>query len=249
MKSLNQKTALVSGASSGIGRACALRLAQAGANVLLLARKQTQLEEVQKMIQSSGGKAEVWSFDLRNRQDLDKNLCAISEKHPNIDILINNAGVLHLAELSDLSLEALEEMVDVNFTAALYFLRHFAGQMKKQGTGHIINISSDAALAAQAQYGVYSATKAALNMLAQTLKYELSDDAKIKMTSILPGETKTNIFKHLDADSFSTENFLEPEDVAEAMFYALNQPERVQVDEIILTPSQATYLELSYATT
>jgi len=245
MSDLRGKTAIVTGASSGIGEATARSLAEAGANVVLTARRRERLTKLQSEIESGGGEATIVQADVTQKEQV----YSVAEKtkleYGTIDILINNAGVMPLSFMKNLHVEEWEQMIDVNLKGVLYNIAAVLPVMRKQQQGHIVNVSSVAGRKLFPGAAVYCATKFGVTALSEGLRMELSPTDNIKVTAIEPGAVATEL-THTITDEEITEGFLKQlsdlemlksEDIADSIMYALTQPGRTNVSEILVMPT------------
>ena len=245
MSDLKGKTAIVTGASSGIGEATAKLLAKTGVNVVITARRENRLKELKLSIESNGGEALSIPCDVTNKEEV----YAVAEKtkanYGSIDILINNAGVMPLSYMKNLHVEEWEQMIDVNLKGVLYNIAAVLPVMREQKAGHIINVSSVAGRKLFPGAAVYCATKFGVTALSEGLRMELSPSDNIKVTAIEPGAVATEL-THTITDEEITDGFLkqlsdlemlESEDIADSIMYALTQPGRTNVSEILVMPT------------
>ena len=191
MAKLDSKVAVVTGGSSGIGRATAIALAAEGAAVAIGGRKADALEEVAGVITSQGGRALTQTMDVRDEQQVAALVDAAVNEFGPLDIMVNNAGVNHPGNISDGQVEDLREMLETNVLALLIGCREAVRAMKSTGSGSIVNISSVSARATGDSGQVYSATKHAVNAISDGLRQEVHD-AGIRVTVVMPGGTLTN---------------------------------------------------------
>ncbi|WLR52728.1 SDR family oxidoreductase [Bacillus tianshenii] len=246
MSHLQDQTAIITGASSGIGKEIATKLAQQGANVVLAARRVERLEELKKEIeQTTSAKVLVVKTDVRDREDVENMYKQAKDEFGKIDIYVNNAGVMLLSFLEKDKVEEWDVMVDVNVKGVLYGIHAALPSMLKQDSGHIVNISSVAGHEVFPSSVVYSATKYAVRAISMGLEKELAN-TNIRVTNISPGAVDTELTHHITdqtvIDNFKDKNqgrkILEPTDIAKAVAYAVTQPEYVNVNEIIVRPSK-----------
>ncbi|MEN1967105.1 SDR family oxidoreductase [Lentibacillus sp. N15] len=232
MNNLNEKTAIVTGASSGIGAATAKYLANEGVNVVLAARRQDKLERIVKLINEQG-KAQAIPVvtDVSNQGDVSALVAKAKDTFGNIDIYVNNAGAVLSGSLRAGDVEAWETMIDVNIKGVLYGIHAVLPNMLKRSEGHIINISSVSGHEVTKTSAVYSATKYAVRALSMSMEKELAKTG-VRVTNISPGMVNTEIFSGDAAERKP----LEPDDIARAIVYALKQPNYVNVNEIIVRP-------------
>ena len=191
MGKLDGKTAVVTGGSSGIGRATALALAGEGANVAIGGRKASALEEVAGKIKGQGAGVLSQVMDVRNEQEMAALVDAAVQQFGGLDIMVNNAGVNFPGNIAEGNVEEWREMLETNVLALLIGCREAVRAMKQNGGGHIVNISSNAARNTGPSGQVYSATKHAVNAISDGLRQEVHD-AGIRVTVVMPGGTLTN---------------------------------------------------------
>ncbi len=234
---LQGQIALVTGASAGIGRACALALAAEGAEIIATARTQAALQDVVRNIENSGGKARYVAGDLNDNAFLDR----LGREAGAVDILVNNAGILTYAPFIDTSLDDIELMVRTNLLAPLRLTHWIAGAMAKRGCGHVIMISSGAARRPVPLGLVYTATKHAIAGMTRVLRMELQDSG-LKVTEIAPGSVETGIRDTSTHPQYVAKmqgrsyQLLAPEDVASAVVYAATLPEHCTTHLIEVKP-------------
>ena len=230
---LNGSVCLVTGASAGIGKACALTLAKEGASLVLVARRKQQLDELVEMIQSSGGRAVAVVGNVREEETAQRAIMAAKEHFGAVHILINNAGMGNYKQLTDTSAEEYDEMMDTNVRSTFLFTRHIVPQMIEQRSGTILMISSMAGIYGFAGEAVYCATKFAQVGFAQALDKELRPHG-IKIGVICPGGVKTEfaLGKGRTPESVAQSGMLDPEDVAAAVLLACTQPAHSRIIEI-----------------
>jgi NADP-dependent 3-hydroxy acid dehydrogenase YdfG len=238
------KVAIITGASSGIGEATAKELARHGVKVMLAARREDRLKQLQQDIQQAGGEANYKVTDVTSRSDMDALAQATIDTYGKIDILINNAGVMPLSFMNKLKVDEWDRMVDVNIKGVLYGIAAVYKHMEERNEGHIINVSSVAGHEIFPSSAVYSATKHAVRVITEGLRRELRPDQNIRTTIISPGAVATELTQSItDQDvftMFSQQSGLVPlkgEDIASAIRYAIEQPPSVSVNEIIVRPS------------
>ncbi|MFD1018400.1 SDR family oxidoreductase [Thalassobacillus hwangdonensis] len=244
MKKLENKTAIITGASSGIGEAIALRLAEEGTNVVLAARRSERLQEIADNIQKKTDvRTMVVETDVTNKQDVEALVNKTKEELGAVDIFVNNAGVMLLSFLKNDHVEEWEQMVDVNIKGVLYGIHAALPGMLEQNSGHIINVSSVAGHEVFPSSTVYSATKYAVRALSMGMEKELSKTG-VRVTNISPGAVDTELTDHitdqdvLDMFKDRSMNPLESDDIARAVTYAVTQPDYVNVNEVIVRPMQ-----------
>jgi NADP-dependent 3-hydroxy acid dehydrogenase YdfG len=242
------KVVLITGASSGIGEATAKRLAQAGAKLVLVARRKDRLDKLVKDIEKNGGEALAIQADVTQKAKTKQIIDRAVKKFGRLDVLINNAGIMLNGPAKDTPLEDWETMIHLNLLGLLYVTHNALPQMRKQRKGHIVNISSVAGRTTRAGSAVYNATKWGVNAFTDALRQELvADKLHIRTTLIEPGAVATELQSHLSPKAkkqfetnFGEIEMLQAEDIAEGIYYALSQPERVNVNEILIRPVEQT---------
>ena len=263
-QSLSGKTAVVTGASSGIGRAIAETLGSAGAHVYLAGRTPAAMEETKKKIEEGGGKGTVVACDVRDVEQVRSLVAGALQSTGRVDIMVNNAGLSFPGTIADGEPDEWREMLETNVLALLVGTQAAVRAMRECGAeGHVVNISSVAAQ--RSDSGVYGATKHAVNCISGTLRSELEEDS-IRVVNIMPGGIATNFARNFDPEFVSrfvkatgadievkkgeklpdeVLDKLQPivkqvlgnaQDVADAVLYAVTQPIHVNVSEIVVRP-------------
>jgi NADP-dependent 3-hydroxy acid dehydrogenase YdfG len=271
MPLLENKTAIVTGASSGIGRAIALQLAREGAQVFLTGRNAIRLEETARTIRNEGGRASVNAFDLCKSDSLKAFVASAAKETGHLEILVNAAGVDHPGTIADGAITEWRDMFEINVLAMLVGSQAAISAMRDtKSHGHIVTISSYAGRTGG--FRVYGATKAAVNSLCITLRNELEDEP-IRVVNVMPGAVATNFGRNHGPDfvngllksfglpaTFQTGDvlpdstlealnarasalFASPDDIARSVFYAVTQPHDVNISEIIVGPRKAFPLQ------
>jgi short-subunit dehydrogenase len=227
------KVALITGASSGIGRASALVLAQEGVNLVLTARRLNRLQEIAAAAQPAGSLSVCIVGDATAEETAQRCVTAARETFGHLDILINNVGIGNYKNLVDTSAAEYDEMMDANMRSTFLFTRHAVPLMIKQGSGTILMISSMAGKYGFPGEAVYCATKFAQVGFTQALDKELRPHG-IKVGVICPGGTKTEfaLGKGRTGEAVAASGMLEPEDVASAVFLACTQSPRARIIEV-----------------
>lgn len=242
---LDGKVAIVTGASSGIGEATALALAEQGTRVAVVARRADRLETLTKRISERGGQAIAIVADVADEAQTRDIASKTHAEWGRVDILVNNAGVMLLGLIDGANTEDWRRMVNINVLGLMYATHAVLPLMKKQGEGHIVNISSVAGRTARVGSGVYNATKWGVGAFSEALRQEVYKD-KIRVTIIEPGAVATELTQHV-TDPKAKEQIqafvqsmtpLESEDIAAAIVYAVTQPPRVNVNEILIRPTE-----------
>jgi NADP-dependent 3-hydroxy acid dehydrogenase YdfG len=244
--SLNGKIVFITGASSGIGAATALACAAQGARLLLAARRVSRLAEVASLALERGAAAvHSISLDVRDRAAVQTAIDTLPPEWAEIDILVNNAGLSRgLEKLYTGAIEDWEEMIDTNVKGLLYVSRAVVPGMVERGRGHVVNLGSTAGEMTYPNGAVYCATKAAERSINDGLRQDLLGTA-VRVTTVDPGmvETEFSIVRfHGDAeratDVYKGIQPLAPEDVADAILWAVTRPPHVNVARVLLTPVQ-----------
>lgn len=243
---LQDQTVIITGASSGIGEATAEKLAAHGAKVVLTARREDRLKELKEKITRAGGHALVVTADVTKKEDWNKVIQQTQEAFGDADVLVNNAGLMPLSYVKKLKTNEWEKMVDVNIKGVLNGVAAVLPQMVEKKRGHIINISSVAGRKLFPGGSVYCATKFAVRAFSEGLRSELAAD-NIRVTAIEPGAVATELTDTI-TDEDILENVMKPmleqldplqaEDIAESILYALQQPEHVNVQELLVMPTK-----------
>lgn len=246
-KPLKGKVAVVTGASSGIGVAIAHRLVEAGASVVLAARREEKLQEVKQTIEKNGGNAIVVKTDVKVRQQVKDLIKAAEDSYGPVDILVNNAGVFYFTLMKNVKEDEWDNLIDVNCKGITNGIGAVLPGMVARGRGHIVNISSDSGRAPMPGVAVYTGTKHFVEGLSKCLRMEL-EGTEVKVTSVQPGNTESEIFNNV-IDQEAVDAFekrypqyvdvknLKADDIARAVLYAVTQPPGVAVNEILVQPT------------
>jgi len=236
-ENMEQKVALITGASSGIGKSTAERLAHAGVRVALAARREDELKKLADRIDSEGGDALVVPTDVTDRNDVQETVDKIEDSFGRLDILINSAGMMVLDQVQEANMNEFQRMVDVNVIGLMEVTQAVLPIMQRQESGHIVNISSLAGRKSFPGASGYSASKYAVNGFSDALREEFTGEETeyIRVTDIEPGFVETELSEGLPPEWMET---LDPDDVARSIRYAVSQPAHVDVNEILLRPTQ-----------
>ncbi len=241
MKKLNNKVAIITGASKGIGLATAYKFAQEGSDLMLIARSKELLEDIAKKIQKKYKVKVVFaSSDIAKYEEIEKATDIFTKNFSKLDILINNAGRGIFNYIQNGSVKEWQEIIDLNLTGLIYLTHLSANLMIKEKKGHIINISSVAGRIGIPGWSVYCATKWAVIGFSESIRKELLK-YNIKVTVIEPGVVKTDWGENMPDEwviQRGKMNALTPEDVAEAIFYVVTQPENVSINELLIRPTE-----------
>ena len=235
------KIVLITGATSGIGLACARKFAENGDKVILTGRNARRLAEISEELKGKGAEAITLAFDVRDRQAAEEALAQLPEAWQQIDVLVNNAGLaLGLEPEYEGNLDDWETMIDTNIKGLLTMTRLVVPGMVARNRGHIINVGSVAGDAAYAGGNVYCATKAAVKALSDGLRIDVANTA-IRVTNLKPGLVETNFSNirfHGDNERAATVykgiKPLTGDDIADVAVYAANAPEHVQIAEVLI---------------
>ena len=236
-----KKTALITGATSGIGEACARNFAEGGYNVLITGRRSDRLEALKAELEETGAKVKTLTFDVRDADAAGKAIGSLGEEWSTIDVLVNNAGLaLGLDKEHEGSMEDWNTMIDTNIKGLLTMTRLIVPGMVGRNSGHVINIGSVAGDAAYARGNVYCATKAAVKTITDGLRIDLADTA-VRVTNIKPGLVETEFSKvRFHGDEERADNVykgikpLTGTDIADVVFYAASAPAHVQIAEVLI---------------
>lgn len=239
------KTAMVTGATSGIGEATAILLAQNGYKVIITGRRREKLDALRRQIEEEfGGTVFSLPFDIRNRTEVENSISSLPEQWQEIDVLINNAGLaVGLNPIQAGETDDWERMIDTNIKGLLYITKAVANRMAERSSGHIVNIGSIAGVQVYENGNVYCATKHAVHALSMAMRIDLLKHG-VKVTEIRPGLAETEFsmvrFKG-DTERAKTPYVgmvpLSGEDVAEVILFALSRPPHVNLNDIEITPT------------
>jgi NADP-dependent 3-hydroxy acid dehydrogenase YdfG len=242
MSGIRDKVVAITGASSGIGEATALLLAERGATVVLAARRADRLDDLAQRITTAGGQAVAEVTDVRCRDHLIRLVDLARERFGRLDVLVNNAGVGLLSSLDELRVDDWDTMIDINVKGVLYGIAAALPVFQAQGGGQFVNTLSTAGLKIVPDQAVYAATKNAVRAVSEGLRQEAGD--AIRVTTISPGVIRTD-FASDTADPTLRAQLHErrervaihPDAVARAIAYAIEQPADVDVNEIVIRPT------------
>ncbi len=263
-KPLAGRTAIITGASSGIGRAIATRLGGAGAHTYLAGRSTDVMQETGKQIEQAGGRATVVGVDVRDVGQVQELLASALRETGSVHIMVNNAGLSYPGAIADANPEEWREMLETNVLGLLVGAQAAIRAMRQCGAeGHIVNISSVAAQ--RRDSGVYGATKHAVDCISSTLRRELEDDT-IRVVNVMPGAIATNFARNFDPEFLASfikatgvkvelkkgeklpdevldrlqglmkQHLGNADDVADAVLYAVTQPIHVNIADIVIRP-------------
>jgi NADP-dependent 3-hydroxy acid dehydrogenase YdfG len=239
-------TALVTGASSGIGAATAVALAEQGADVALVARRKDRLDEVADLVRDAGGTPLVVESDITDAGQAAAAVEQTVERFGRLDIVVNNAGVMLLGPVEDAPLEEWDRMIAINLQGLLYVthaaLPHLLSAASgPRATADIVNISSIAGRSARRGMGVYNLTKHGVGAFAESLRQEVSE-RHVRVALVEPGVVSTELFSHIRPEVLSASSnpfganlqMLQAQDIADAVTYIVTRPSRVVVNELLV---------------
>ncbi|MFI1722904.1 SDR family oxidoreductase [Streptomyces sp. NPDC020489] len=248
-ENLSGRTAVVTGAASGIGEAVAVLLAAQGAKVALLARRQERLDAVVEKIRADGGQALAVVADVTDGDSVDAAVERVHAAYGAVDLVVNSAGVMLPNPVDDGRVDEWQRMIDTNVTGVLRMIRAFTADLvgaAAQGrTADLVNISSIGAHITFPNYAVYGATKAALTYLSQSLRGEFGP-RDVRVTNVEPGLTQTELASHIDSDGLREQiggmvdavGTLSAEEVADVVAYATSRPRHVNLRQIMVLPTR-----------
>ena len=238
---MEKKIVMVTGATSGIGEACAKKFAQGGYNVIITGRRKEKLDALKKELEGMGAEVLAMQFDVREREAAKKAVEFLKDKWAKIDVLINNAGLaLGLDKEYEGDFDDWDTMIDTNIKGLLNMTRFVVPAMVERNEGHIINIGSVAGDAAYANGNVYCATKAAVKTITDGLRIDVAE-SNVRVTNLKPGLVQTNFsnvrFHGDDARADNVYKGVKPltgDDIADVAFYAASAPAHVQIAEVLV---------------
>ena len=238
---ITNRTALITGASSGIGKATALAFAKAGINLALVGRSQDKLTAVAMAAEAVGVKAKTYVVDLSVVDRVSAQIAAIAADWDNLEILVNNAGMAYTNSIGDTPLTDWQRVIDLNLTSIFQCVQGILPYMRQRQSGIIVNVSSIAAKQVFPNWGLYSVSKFGLMALTQAIAGEERANG-IRVTAICPGSVNTPMW---DTDTvqadFDRSAMLTPEMVAEGILYAVFAPVGAVVEELTIMPSGGTF--------
>ncbi|ACF13249.1 short-chain dehydrogenase/reductase SDR [Chloroherpeton thalassium ATCC 35110] len=237
------KVIVITGASSGFGKVAAEYLSERGAKVVLVARRAERIEKLAEEIQEKGGQALAVTTDVTDASQVQKLVDAAVEAFGRIDVMINNAGLMQQSPLEINKMDEWDNMIDVNIKGVLYGIAAVLPQMKKQKSGHIINVSSVAGHKVIPGGTVYCATKHAVRAISEGLRMEIKQ-YNLRTTTISPGAVDTELPNHIthEASAQGIQGFykqfaISADSFARAVAFAISQPEDMDVNEILYRPT------------
>ncbi|CQR49806.1 SDR family oxidoreductase [Haloferax massiliensis] len=241
---LGGQIAIVTGASSGIGEATAKALASRGARVVVAARRENELQELQSQIEAEDGDALVVPTDITDDEDIDALVDATLDEYGRIDILVNNAGLMPLSHIADVDRETLQTTIDVNLGGLVKLTHAVIPTMLEQESGHIVNLSSVVGRFLMENGSHYNATKAGVKMFGDSLRLDVAAEG-IRVATIEPGSVATELPESI-ADEEIKEQIeklgesmrpLQPDDIARTITFVVSQPAHVDINEVLVRPT------------
>jgi NADP-dependent 3-hydroxy acid dehydrogenase YdfG len=244
-KGIEGKVVLITGGSTGIGAEVARLLAARGAKVAVAARRADKLEAVVAEIAAQGGDAKAYTLDVTDKRQVEAVVAAVVTDFGRLDVLINNAGLMPIRPMSEVNTDEWDAMIDVNLKGTLYGIAAALPRFLAQDSGHIINLSSVAGVKVFAPGGtVYSGTKFAVSAISEGLRQEVGD--KVRVTSIAPGAVDSDLKHSTSGTARDTvldfyKKAIPAASVARAIAFAIEQPDDVDVNEIVLRPTHQAF--------
>lgn len=242
MNLIENKVIAITGASSGIGEATALLLAGRGAKVVLGARRTEKLKILAGKITEAGGTAIYAETDVKRRKDLSNLVDLAVERFGKLDVFVGNAGIAPISRLDELRVEDWEEMIDVNLKGFLYGVAAALPIFRRQNFGHFVTVISTAGLQIPPTMAVYAGTKNAVRTIAEGLRQEAG--ANLRVTSISPGFVRTALADSMTNQEMKSQTLdrmneiaISPEAIARAIAFAVEQPDDVDVGDIVIRPT------------
>jgi len=241
---MTQKVILITGASSGIGAGIARELAKTGTTLLLGARREERLNALAEELRVNGAEVVVKPLDVTQRDQLTDFVGFALAQWGRVDVMINNAGIMPLSPLASLRVEEWDQMIDVNIKGVLYGIAAVLPPMLARQSGHIINIASIVALAVSPTAAVYCATKFAVRAISDGLRQE---NSQLRVTCVHPGVVESELAATI-TDPTAAQAMqqyraiaLQPDAIGRAVRYAIEQPEEVDVNEIVVRPTRTQH--------
>ncbi|MBE9114482.1 SDR family oxidoreductase [Lusitaniella coriacea LEGE 07157] len=242
MSEIQNKVVIITGASSGLGEATARRLAKNGAKLMLAARREDRLKTLVADIEKDGGIAKYQVTDVTDCAQVEALAKATHQAYERIDVLVNNAGLMPLSPLDETKVDEWEQMVDVNIKGVLYGIAAVLPIMRQQKSGHIVNLSSVAGHQVFSGGTVYCATKFAVKAISEGIRLE--SNGEIRATNISPGAVDTELTNTISHDETAKgvdrlySIAIDADAIARAIAYAIEQPNDVDINEMIIRPTQ-----------
>jgi NADP-dependent 3-hydroxy acid dehydrogenase YdfG len=239
---IDGKVVAVTGASSGIGEATALLLAERGAKLVLGARNPDGLDALAARLTATGGDATAKVTDVSCREDLTEFVALAAETYGQLDVLVSNAGIMPVSQFDELRVDDWEAMVDVNLKGVLFGIAAALPVFRRQGFGHFVNIASTAAFRVTPGQSVYAGTKLAVRAISEGLRQEAGEN--LRVTIVSPGMTLTNFAESITDEAARAELerrrddiAMPPNAVARAIAFAIDQPADIDIGEVVVRPT------------
>jgi NADP-dependent 3-hydroxy acid dehydrogenase YdfG len=239
---IDGKVVAVTGASSGIGEATALLLAERGAKLVLGARNPDGLDALAARLTATGGDAIAKVTDVSCREDLTEFVALAAETYGQLDVLVSNAGIMPVSQFDELRVDDWEAMVDVNLKSVLFGIAAALPVFRRQGFGHFVNIASTAAFRVTPGQSVYAGTKLAVRAISEGLRQEAGEN--LRVTIVSPGMTLTNFAESITDEAARAELerrrddiAMPPNAVARAIAFAIDQPADIDIGEVVVRPT------------
>ncbi|MGR6916497.1 SDR family oxidoreductase [[Actinomadura] parvosata] len=243
MPAISDQVVAITGASSGIGEATARLLASRGAAVVLGARRTDRLDRLAADLRSAGGRAVTSATDVTRREDLERLVDLAISEYGRLDVLVGNAGIARTGPVADLDVAGWTQMIDVNLVGVLHGIAAALPVFRRQGRGHLVTTVSTSGLKIVPTQAVYAATKNAVRTLLEGLRQE-STDGVLRTTAVSPGYVRTELADWIDNAEVREQVrqdmerlAIAPEAVARAIAFAIEQPEDVEIGEIVIRPT------------
>jgi NADP-dependent 3-hydroxy acid dehydrogenase YdfG len=239
------KVVLITGGGTGLGAETARHLASKGAKIAIAARRKNKLDEVARQIADAGGEARTYELVVTDKEQFQNVVADIASQWSVLDVLVNNAGLMPIRPMSEVNTDEWDQMIDVNLRGTLYGIAAVLPSFLKRQSGHIINLSSVAGVKVFAPGGtVYSGTKFAVRAISEGLRQEVG--GKVRVTSIEPGAVDSDLKLNTTGSSQSTvlefyKSAIPASSIARAIAFAIEQPEDVDINEIILRPTSQVF--------
>ncbi|MEX3776567.1 SDR family oxidoreductase [Pseudomonas sp. MYb118] len=236
------KVCIITGASSGLGQALARLLAAQGAMLAIGARREDRITALADELRETGAQVVAMVTDVTKRSDVEALVEAAKSAFGRVDVLINNAGVMPLSLLADGKIEEWEQTVDVNLKGVLYGIGAVLPIMQAQRAGHVVNIASTAGHRVIPTSAVYSATKHAVRALSEGFRQEVAE-FNIRSTIISPGAMSSELLDGISDEALASQlrenivSYMSPDDVAEAVIFAISRPANIGINEILVRPT------------
>lgn len=243
MKKVNESVTIITGASSGIGAATAIKLAKAGSKIVLVSRSDDKIEQIKEQIEKEGGKAEIFTADVTDIDQMKAMVTFTIEKFGRVDNLVNNAGLMLFSKWEDVAIDEWNSMIDTNIKGYLNAIAAVLPKLLDQKSGHILNMGSVAGINIGVGAGIYHGTKFFVRAITESLRKEVSVHKGIKISLISPGVINTGWAEKVtnkEGAEIAAElikQAIEPEDIANAVLFAFDQPDNVSVNDIVISPT------------